>query len=228
LVESKENDIDELKKILARKDAELMQWQQRQKTTSGKLSTGMLAMLLLLFAVGAYAAYTYISHKATPAKQMAETAKNNTPQSKSDDTALVKKTNTGTTKPNRTAKQNTVKKDTERRQRPQTSAETPTVFTAEEENPQQEPSVQATNTSYEGPANPRQKSIGLYTVNEKAFFYTEPDESTRRNAFIVKWNNAVLAALNDKPGFIYVVYTNKEGQTSRGWLRKADLTRVDQ
>lgn len=227
LVESKENDLDELKKILARKDAELMQW-QRQKTSPGKLSSGMLALLLLLFAVGAYAAYTYISHKVTPVKKTAESAKNSTHERRTNDTALVRKVNTATTKPNRASKQNTAKKDTERSETPQTNAEKPSVVvTAESKNTQQEPAVQATNTSYEEPAKPRQK-VALYTVNDKAFFYTEPDESTRRNAFIVKWNNAVLAALNDKPGFIYVVYTNAEGQTSRGWLRKADLNRVDQ
>ena len=62
-----------------------------------------------------------------------------------------------------------------------------------------------------------------YTVILKAYFHNAPDESTRRAAFINKWNNAVLTPLDDKNGFIYIVYTNEAGQTSKGWLRKQDL-----
>jgi serine/threonine protein kinase len=62
-----------------------------------------------------------------------------------------------------------------------------------------------------------------YTVISKAYFHDKPDESTRRNAFIVHWNNAVLTPLDETDDFIYVVYTNDRGQTSKGWLRKVDL-----
>ena len=65
-----------------------------------------------------------------------------------------------------------------------------------------------------------------YTVRSKAFFYDQPDESTRREAFIVSWNNARLTPLEEKDGFIYVVFTNHLGQTSKGWLRKQDLVAV--
>ena len=66
-----------------------------------------------------------------------------------------------------------------------------------------------------------------YKVRSRAYFHDEPDESTRRGAFIVKWNNAVLEAKDEKNGFIYVVFTNQEGQTSRGWLKRADLIPVE-
>lgn len=70
-------------------------------------------------------------------------------------------------------------------------------------------------------------SLGQYKVRSKAYFHNEPDESTRRNAFIIHWNNATLTPLEDKDGFVYIVFTNHLGQTSRGWLRKKDLNRVE-
>jgi serine/threonine-protein kinase len=66
-------------------------------------------------------------------------------------------------------------------------------------------------------------SAKRYTVKERAYFHNEPDEGTRRNAFIVHWNNAVLTPLDETDEFIYVVFTNEKGQTSKGWLRKKDL-----
>jgi serine/threonine-protein kinase len=65
-----------------------------------------------------------------------------------------------------------------------------------------------------------------YTVKSKAFFHDQPDEATRREAFIVSWNNARLTPLEEKNGFIYVVFTNHLGQTSKGWLRLQDLVAV--
>jgi len=64
-----------------------------------------------------------------------------------------------------------------------------------------------------------------YKVISKAYFYNEPDESTRRNAFINHWNNsyARIEAEDEKNGFIYVEFVNHLNQTSRGWLRKKDL-----
>jgi serine/threonine-protein kinase len=66
-----------------------------------------------------------------------------------------------------------------------------------------------------------------YKVRSKAYFHNEPDENTRRNAFIVHWNNAVLKPLEVKNDFVYIVFTNHLGQTSRGWLRVKDLVKVE-
>jgi eukaryotic-like serine/threonine-protein kinase len=33
----------------------------------------------------------------------------------------------------------------------------------------------------------------------------------------------VLHPLKEENDFVYVVYTNDEGQTTKGWLRKKDL-----
>ena len=69
-----------------------------------------------------------------------------------------------------------------------------------------------------------------YKVISKAYFYDEPDENTRRRAFISHWNNsyANIKAIDEKNDFIYVVFTNHLNQTSRGWLRKKDLTEANQ
>jgi serine/threonine-protein kinase len=63
-------------------------------------------------------------------------------------------------------------------------------------------------------------------VISKAFFYTKPDESTKRTAHIVHWNNALLTPIKEENDFFYIVFTNHFGQTSKGWLRKKDVVRV--
>ena len=70
---------------------------------------------------------------------------------------------------------------------------------------------------------------GKYKIISKAYFHNEPDESTRRNAFVVHWNNAyaTINALDEENGFVYVVFRNHQNQTSKGWLRKKDLRLVE-
>ena len=66
-----------------------------------------------------------------------------------------------------------------------------------------------------------------YTVSaNRAYFYSEPNEGTRRNNFLAKWNKPELTALDDKNGFIYVVFFTNNGEVSKGWLRKRDLSRI--
>ncbi|HLL96227.1 MAG TPA: protein kinase [Spirosoma sp.] len=67
-------------------------------------------------------------------------------------------------------------------------------------------------------------STKRYTLASRyAYFHNEPDPSTRRAANINIWNNARLTPLAERNGFIYVVYVNERGQTSRGWLLQKDL-----
>lgn len=67
-----------------------------------------------------------------------------------------------------------------------------------------------------------------YQVVSRAYFHDQPNDRTRRKAFINHWNNAyaTINPLDEKNGFIYVAFTNHQGQTSRGWLRKKDLKPV--
>lgn len=66
----------------------------------------------------------------------------------------------------------------------------------------------------------------VYKVKSKAHFYNKPNKRTRRKAFINRWNNsyASIKPLDEKNDFVYVEFMNHLGQTSKGWLRKKDLT----
>jgi hypothetical protein len=83
-------------------------------------------------------------------------------------------------------------------------------------------------------ANPKEKintpvyteGMDFYMVKSKAYFHNEPDASTKRNTFIVHWNKSILIPVKEENDFVYVVFTNGEGQTSRGWLKKKDLIQV--
>jgi TPR repeat protein len=66
--------------------------------------------------------------------------------------------------------------------------------------------------------------IGEYkVVVNRAYFYNEPNEATRRNAYAVQ-GKATIKAYQEKDGFLYTEITNEVGQISKGWLRKRDLT----
>lgn len=75
------------------------------------------------------------------------------------------------------------------------------------------------------PAEETRPVIGRYKVTSKANFYNNPDENSMRGTFISGSANKVVDALEEKDGFIFVVYTNDLGFTSRGWLSKQDLTK---
>ena len=70
--------------------------------------------------------------------------------------------------------------------------------------------------------------LGKYKVRSRAYFYNQPDETTKRNAFIVHWNNALLYPIKVENEFIYIIFTNFMGQTSKGWLRKKDIFAVQE
>ncbi|MHB1176961.1 MAG: serine/threonine protein kinase [Daejeonella sp.] len=66
-----------------------------------------------------------------------------------------------------------------------------------------------------------------YTLSAiRAYFYTEPLSNSRTNNFLAKANEPELTALDDKNGFIYVIFFTSNGQVTKGWLRKRDLRRI--
>lgn len=113
---------------------------------------------------------------------------------------------------------------------------------AEEKKEDQQPTILAQDSAIQETTRPSTEEAGneekndggneeneagvRYKVRNKAFFHDEPDADTKRAAFIIHWNNAVLKPLDEKNGFIYVVFTNHLGQTSKGWLLKDDLVAV--
>jgi eukaryotic-like serine/threonine-protein kinase len=75
------------------------------------------------------------------------------------------------------------------------------------------------------PVTPR-SAIGQFRViASRAFFHNEPDVNTKRKAFMIP-SNDLVTGLDEKNGFIYTEFTNSRGQTSKGWLRKADLQKA--
>ncbi|MEO8765607.1 MAG: N-6 DNA methylase [Ginsengibacter sp.] len=66
-----------------------------------------------------------------------------------------------------------------------------------------------------------------YTVISKAYFYSAPDTAKRRSLFLDARKDLVLTSTNEQNGFEYVVYVNKKGQTTKGWLNKKDLQPVE-
>ncbi len=77
------------------------------------------------------------------------------------------------------------------------------------------------------PPEPLKRTVmGEYkVVAERAYFHNQPDEATRRGAYMVP-SEDVIQALEEKDGFLYAEFTNSRGQTSKGWLLKSDLMPV--
>ena len=79
-----------------------------------------------------------------------------------------------------------------------------------------------------GQAQKPRTIVGQYkVVASRAYFHNEPDTDTRRTAYMIP-SNEVVSALDDRNGFIYTEFTNSRGQTSKGWVSKADLMPLDQ
>lgn len=81
------------------------------------------------------------------------------------------------------------------------------------------------NSGQSEPPAPRARKYTL--AASKAFFYDQPDPDSRRNTYLIFSNNAELTAIEDKNGFIYVMFFNTAGEITKGWLRKRDLRRIN-
>ncbi|MDQ3843519.1 MAG: protein kinase, partial [Bacteroidota bacterium] len=69
--------------------------------------------------------------------------------------------------------------------------------------------------------------VGQYRVMaQRAYFYKQADESAKKGAYIIP-SNDVIAALDEKNGFIYTEITNNNNETAKGWLRKQDLITLE-
>lgn len=70
------------------------------------------------------------------------------------------------------------------------------------------------------------KVYSLFTTY--AYFHSRPDAGSKRSDNVNQWDNARLRALDDQNGYVYVSFTNKSGETMKGWLNKKDLIVVGQ
>ncbi|WP_342644526.1 protein kinase [Mucilaginibacter sp. CSA2-8R] len=84
--------------------------------------------------------------------------------------------------------------------------------------------VQAPNLENPGPD--AGKAFTVFA--DYAYFHNEPNEESKRKANLNKWNKARLVAQDDQNGYIYVEFTNRKGQVSKGWLDKKDLLRLSE
>ncbi|HUZ60885.1 MAG TPA: N-6 DNA methylase [Hanamia sp.] len=66
-------------------------------------------------------------------------------------------------------------------------------------------------------------NIKYTVVTPKAYFYSSPDTNSRRNLFIINLVHATLTPEKEQNGFVYVVYINKHGESTKGWLNIKDL-----
>jgi eukaryotic-like serine/threonine-protein kinase len=89
---------------------------------------------------------------------------------------------------------------------------------------------QATNdTAAKTQPIPERKIIGQYKVAaDRAYFYNQPDENTKRGAYMVADDDAIINAIEEQNGFIYTEFTNSRGQTSKGWLKRQDLMTLEE
>lgn len=55
------------------------------------------------------------------------------------------------------------------------------------------------------------------------YFYEAPNATSIRSGVLGLWSNAKFNVIEESNGFIYVIHTNKDGQTTKGWLNKNDL-----
>ena len=209
---AKESEYEELTTAVKRRETKsrfVKEGEAAHSSAKEGVDKSFIALLFLAVVLAGFSGYSYFKNSSRTSELISDTTKENARQNK--DLAAAKKTiqrkkvaafnkkaNTDTN-----ASANRVKK---------TVKKLPEQSIANEK-----------DMAENDPDQQKSGKIIQYTVISKAYFHNTPDESTRREAYINHWNNAVLTPSDDLNGFIYIVYTNDKGQTSRGWLRKKDL-----
>ena len=211
-----QQEMGQLKQAVINKENELDEFRQRAYTTANRLprqgvSTSVFYALLLITALlTAFAAYSLLSGKWYRTENRSKEGLSKLPTDTQSYNARVPAGENKTNNPDKEIA------------KPYRSA----PDTLQTTQSQQQTDPMNFDTTRSGDPFVGGEILGKYKVKSKAFFYNAPDENTRRDAFIVHWNNAVLNALDEKDGFIYVVFINEEGKTSKGWLSKRDLVFV--
>jgi serine/threonine-protein kinase len=231
-IEHKDSQIDELRAALLDRDNELVTLRNNLSGSANAypkrrgVSTGAFIMLLLLtIAFGALAAYSFFKNQntqqlSTGTVEQTDTTTSTTTNAYEEEPIADNKPTTGITElpastvpePVRDTAQTTETSTSPKLQEPQqTDDETGSQQTETENTP-------ATSTG----------DVRYTVASGRAYFHNEPDESSRRSAYMIPSSEVVLQPLDEKNGFIYVVFTNSSGQTSKGWLRKQDLKVIEE
>jgi serine/threonine protein kinase len=219
-IERRDKQLERLNASMLEKDSELIALRNNYNPATSRkgVSRGaFMALLFLTIGFGAVAAYSLFRQQAARrqaalvSSDQVDTFRNDEPFSvntTTENTANrpVRETATATILP---TVQDTATTSADQQEEPASAS-------TEEETPQ--PSTAASNNK----TGPR------YTVVTKAYFHDEPNDSTRRPAYMIYAKDVVLEPLEERDGFIYVVFTNHQGQTSKGWLRKQDLKLLEE
>ncbi len=195
-----------------------------------------LVALSLLVGLGVWAAYSRFSAKPDPSsaptsEPVADSRPNTT--RKSDEKEQADQANEPDERIADALPTEQKAKPTRRPVNPAPVQTRPDRESVTEQKPKPRITTRETNTAKATPPEPvadnpvpdaGTTSTRRYTLASRyAYFHNEPDPSTRRAANINIWNNAKLTPLDERNGFVYVVYVNEQGQTSRGWLLRKDL-----
>jgi serine/threonine protein kinase len=230
----REKELIELRAALKNRENELQSVEpakgyQKENVSpkKGVSRTAFVLLLLLTIGLAAFSAFSFLKNNSAPDKQSVANSSNESNSPKDTGKTLVRQAERRSTQRRKDSLlqvkhvNDSTKRANKRRQAAIDSSRN-LVDTGGNKN--------ADNS---GSTTPRQDSqnqgsnrLGKYKAINIAYFYDQPDQDTRREGvFINKWNAAVVAQ-DDLNGFIYVVYTNEKKQTTRGWLLKKDLQRL--
>jgi serine/threonine-protein kinase len=244
-VSAKDKELQELTRMVAQKDNEVQNLRQSvagdgytQPVQRGVSKTAFIALLFLTIGLGGFATYSFFKNRGPATDPLAGTQHAETNPTIITDTPklFTKKPVTKKEEPVATD-QVPVKNnpDSDNSSANGTNSQTQSADEQlddnekdriKEEEKQREKAKDDNEQNREDQRESGSMSVGKYKARSVAYFHDEPDETTRRRAFINQWNKA-FNAINEKDGFIYVIFTNDEGQVSKGWLRKKDLIPVN-
>jgi serine/threonine protein kinase len=205
----REQEIERLGQVVTEKDTELVELRNAPQNKKGISTVLFTVVFLLMLGLAGFAGYTLFLGKGHTSET--EPTLTDTNSISPDSAEVPKKPNVLTNHPRNNPAQNSR----------MPSRKDSIVDRANDTGDYQESDSSSNNAGSDGGA------IRRYKVIDRAYFHNEPDEATRRNAFIVSWNNAVLNPIEERDGYIYVIYTNASGQTSKGWLNKKDLRALE-
>jgi eukaryotic-like serine/threonine-protein kinase len=228
---AKERQLSSLKQSLSQRDAELAAL--RTSAVSSSPANGskvnlskpaFFALILLLICLAAFAGYSLLSGKnntvstsssGTDSTVVADSnevgyEQNDQPDNNVDNTNIITDTSAAYTANN-----------------PDNTAAETDNSKAEDSQDDESAMDTITEEAAEDPAPTANRAKKYTLAVSRAYFYDRPDESSRRNNYLVFANNAELTAAEEKNGFIYVVFFNTRNEITKGWLRKQDLKQMN-
>lgn len=74
------------------------------------------------------------------------------------------------------------------------------------------------------PVNQMDTAASLYytVVEPRAYFYKSPSRNSRKNSYLLY--GAKIQIAEETKDFVYTIFTNTEGVTSKGWVLKSQLS----